>query len=142
MNVRVDLLVGFAGAAEIYDTDISATRIAEKDVLRLQIAMDHALVLQKLQTRSELSRKTSDQRDREPSKGMCPDQLVEVDTETWRDDAKMRSEVEGRGDSQGRVSAIRVLRSIISNDSNVDARLQSLTHSFSLLRMLTSTRAC
>ena len=107
--------------------------------------MDDVLGLEEHEAGKELAAEAADEWEGEANEVVRADELVEIDGEAGRDDAEVGAEVEGGGDAESSVAAIRVL--LISRVSNVflssgggsDAKL---THSRNFPKIPTSTRAC
>jgi hypothetical protein len=94
LDVGVDLLFFATRAAKVNDPDVSFTRFAKQDILGFQVAVNDVLLLQQEQASHHLAGKATDQREGESLEIVCTNELVEVDRQAWRDDAKMRAEVE------------------------------------------------
>ena len=62
-----------------------------------------------LHTRQHLCRKSPDDRRREPSELICLDELVQIDTEEFGDNAEMRAEVEVVGHPDHVMFVFRIL---------------------------------
>lgn len=61
-----------------------------------------------------MATEAADQWEREADEVLGADEFVEVDGEAGCDDAKMGAEVEGGGDAEGGLAAVRILESITS----------------------------
>lgn len=71
--------------------------------------MDDVLLLQQHQASNHLSREATNERQRKSLEVVRTNELVEVNGEAWRDDAKMRAEVERGRDGESGVGLVGIL---------------------------------
>jgi hypothetical protein len=109
LDIRVYLFFLATRGAKVNDANVSFASLTQEDILRLEIAMNDALLLKENQTGEELTGEAADEWKREADEVVSADELVEVDREAGRNNAKMGAEVEGGGDAEGSKCTIRVL---------------------------------
>ena len=94
LDVGVRAFVLEAAAAEVDHLDGGLVRLAQEDVLGLEVAVDHALASQELERLQQLRGESADEAQREPSKVVVLDELVQVARQRLEGDAQVIAEVE------------------------------------------------
>jgi len=110
LDVGVHLLLFAAGGTKVDDADVGFAGFAEEDVFGFEVAVDDAFLLEEHQTGEQLAGEATDEWQREAGEVVGADEFVEVDAEAGRDDAEVGAEVKGRGDGEGGVFAVGILR--------------------------------
>ena len=87
----------------------------QQNVLRLQVAVDHALALEKGQGAQHLLGKPTDQREREALELIGLDELVEVHAQKLGRNTEMAAEVEAVGKIDHAVLVFRILEHTVSS---------------------------
>lgn len=87
--------------------------------------MDDSFILQQLKTTKNLLGEAANDRKRESLKRVCTYELVQINAEARRDDAKMGAEVEARRDRQRGVAAIGILDLSVRRATQVEKRERS-----------------
>ena len=81
-------------ASKVNDLDRALGRVAQQDVLGLQVAVDDPVVAHEDEGEQHLAREAPDERSREADEAVRLDEFVQVDAEKFHRDTEVVTEVE------------------------------------------------
>ena len=94
MYVGIHLLILKAARAEVDDFDFRVSRMRQKHVLGLEVAMNDFVTFKENETTQQLLSEAPDKLQGESSKLVCLDELVEIHPQKLSRDAQMAAKVE------------------------------------------------
>ncbi len=101
--------------------------MAQEDVFRLQIAVNHLMLLQEIQRAQELLSEAPDKLQREASERIRLDEFIEIHVEQLGRDAEMSTEVETLSEVDHTVFVLGILVTILARWSLIHTQASS-TH--------------
>jgi len=109
LDVRVHLFVLEAAGPKVNYLDLRVERVAEQDILGLQVTVDDFVLLQQVQRAEQLLGEASDEFQGEAAERVRLDEFVEVHIQKLGRDAQMAAEVETVGKVDHAVLVLGVL---------------------------------